>query len=63
MGILTQPISCIGLPVCAVPVRPPAGELPIGVQLIAAPWREDLVLRVAQHLESIGLAVSPVAAL
>jgi hypothetical protein len=34
----TQPISFIGLPVAAVPV--PLEPLPIGVQIIAAPWRE-----------------------
>jgi len=36
--------------------------LPIGVQLIAAPWREDLCLRVAAHLERLGIAAAPVAA-
>jgi amidase/aspartyl-tRNA(Asn)/glutamyl-tRNA(Gln) amidotransferase subunit A len=30
--------------------------LPIGVQLIAAPWREDLSLRAAQVLQSAGVA-------
>ena len=39
IGIFTQPISFIGLPVVAVPV--PLKPLPIGVQIIAAPWRED----------------------
>jgi amidase/aspartyl-tRNA(Asn)/glutamyl-tRNA(Gln) amidotransferase subunit A len=63
MGLLTQPISCIGLPVCSVPVWNDGAALPIGVQLIAAPWREDLVLRVAAELEAQGLARSPVAAL
>ncbi|MDM0034829.1 AtzE family amidohydrolase [Variovorax sp. J22P271] len=63
MGLLTQPISCIGLPVCAVPVWGAHPDLPIGVQVIAAPWREDLVLRVAAALESAGLVHSPVAAL
>jgi len=29
--------------------------LPIGVQLIAAPWREDLCLAAARHLEQAGL--------
>ena len=48
IGIYTQPISFIGLPVVAVPV--PLSPLPIGVQIIAAPWREDIVLRVAQAL-------------
>jgi len=28
------------------------GKLPIGVQVVAAPWREDICLAVASHLES-----------
>src|SRR5262249_34936818 len=40
LGIYTQPISFIGLPVACVPV--PLSPLPIGVQIIAAPWREDI---------------------
>ncbi|HEY2257249.1 MAG TPA: AtzE family amidohydrolase [Variovorax sp.] len=63
LGLLTQPISCIGLPVCAVPVWGAHAQLPIGVQLIAAPWREDLVLRAAAALESAGVVQSPVATL
>ena len=63
LGLLTQPISCIGLPVCAVPVWGADAVLPIGVQVIAAPWREDLVLRVAASLEARGVARAPVAAL
>ncbi|MBI1397650.1 MAG: AtzE family amidohydrolase [Betaproteobacteria bacterium] len=55
MGILTQPISCIGLPVCAVPVTG-VSRLSTGVQLIAAPWREDLCLRAAAWLERQGVA-------
>lgn len=54
LGVFTQPISFVGLPVVAVPVWPDAG-LPIGVQLIAAPWREDLVLRAARYLEKSGV--------
>ncbi|WP_429498793.1 AtzE family amidohydrolase [Robbsia andropogonis] len=61
MGILTQPISCIGLPVCTVPVWHAHPTLPIGVQIIGAPWREDHVLRVAATLESLGLVHAPVA--
>ena len=34
-------------------------EFPIGVQVIAAPWREDLCLRVAAHLERLGIAAAP----
>ena len=61
MGLFTQPISCIGLPVCAVPVWGCHETMPIGVQLIAAPWREDIVLRAARHLERAGVAIAPVA--
>jgi AtzE family amidohydrolase len=57
IGIYTQPISFIGLPVVAVPV--PLKPLPIGVQVIAAPWKEDVALRVAQHLEDMGAVVAP----
>jgi aspartyl-tRNA(Asn)/glutamyl-tRNA(Gln) amidotransferase subunit A len=53
IGIHTQPISFIGLPVVAVPV--PLQPMPIGVQIIAAPWREDIALRVAAALEREGV--------
>jgi aspartyl-tRNA(Asn)/glutamyl-tRNA(Gln) amidotransferase subunit A len=57
LGIYTQPISFIGLPVVAVPV--PLTPLPIGVQIITAPWREDVALRVAYALEQMGVAAAP----
>ncbi len=57
MGIYTQPISFIGLPVVAVPV--PLAPMPIGVQIIAAPWREDVALRVAYALEKAGAVAAP----
>jgi AtzE family amidohydrolase len=60
IGIFTQPLSLIGLPIVAVPVQRPGG-LPIGVQVIAAPGREDLALRVAAELESSGVCAAPVA--
>lgn len=66
LGLLTQPVSCIGLPVVTVPLwglDPAQPRLPIGVQVIAAPWREDLCLRVARALEAQGLAQAPVARL
>lgn len=53
MGMLTQPISFLGLPVVSVPLTS-AGGLPVGVQLIAPPWREDLCLRAARALEQQG---------
>jgi AtzE family amidohydrolase len=57
IGIHTQPISFIGLPVVAVPV--PLEPMPIGVQIIAAPWREDIALRVAHALEKMGAVAAP----
>ena len=56
IGIHTQPISFIGLPVVAVPI--PLDPMPIGVQIIAAPWREDLALRVAYALQKAGVAAA-----
>jgi AtzE family amidohydrolase len=58
IGVYTQPISFIGLPVVAVPVPTSAG-LPIGVQIITAPWREDVGLRIARALEAVGVARAP----
>ena len=58
IGVYTQPISFIGLPVVAVPV-PTAAGLPIGVQIITAPWREDVALRIAHALETSGVVRAP----
>ena len=63
LGLYTQPISFIGLPVAAVPVWTEGEPLPIGVQVIGPPWREDLVLRVAAALEAAGAARARVASL
>ena len=57
IGIHTQPISFVGLPVVAVPL--PLEPMPIGVQIIARPWREDIALRVAHALEKMGLVSAP----
>jgi Asp-tRNA(Asn)/Glu-tRNA(Gln) amidotransferase A subunit family amidase len=57
LGLLTQPISFAGCPVVAAPLWPPGSAgLPLGVQLIAAPWREELVLRAAMVLQQSGVA-------
>jgi len=63
LGLFTQPLSFIGLPVVAAPVWTDGEKLPIGVQIIAAPWREDLALRVAWALERAGVVRAPVARL
>lgn len=57
MGLLTQPISFAGCPVVAAPMWPDGTQgMPLGVQVIAAPWREDLALRAALLLQQSGLA-------
>ncbi|HEY2617732.1 MAG TPA: AtzE family amidohydrolase [Acetobacteraceae bacterium] len=58
IGIYTQPISFLGLPVVAVPVPQPDG-MPIAVQIITAPWREDVALRIAYDLEARGVVRAP----
>lgn len=57
IGLLAQPVSSIGFPVCIVPIWQPGGgsHLPIGVQVIAAPWREDRCLAVARLIEDAGI--------
>jgi AtzE family amidohydrolase len=62
MGLLTQPISFAGCPVVTAPLWPEGtGGMPLGVQLIAAPWREDLAFTAAQRLADAGVArVQPV---
>lgn len=59
LGVYTQPLSFIGVPIVAVPVQQP-GKLPIGVQVIAAPYNEALALRVSAFLESKGTVAAPV---
>jgi Asp-tRNA(Asn)/Glu-tRNA(Gln) amidotransferase A subunit family amidase len=56
IGLLTQPLSFVGLPIVAVPVR--NGPMPVAVQVIAPPWREDLVLCAAAMLERAGVATA-----
>ncbi|MCS6794020.1 MAG: AtzE family amidohydrolase [Oscillatoriaceae bacterium SKW80] len=59
LGLFTQPLSFIGLPVLSVPIQRP-GKLPLGVQLIAAPYNEASILRVASVLEERGIISAPV---
>ncbi len=60
-GVYTQPISCIGLPVIAAPLQGVDDVMPVGVQLIAAPWAEDVLFRAAALLEREGICASVVA--
>ncbi len=50
LGRFTQPLSFIGLPVLSFPILR-ANKLPLGVQLIAAPYQELKILQVAAFLE------------
>ena len=60
IGIFTQPISFVGLPVVTVPMHLP-GQMPLGVQLIGAPYTEAKLLRTARELEMKGVAAAPIA--
>ncbi len=59
LGLYTQPISFIGLPVVVVPVHG-VGPLPLGVQVIAAPGCESVALAIAHRLERDGICAAPV---
>lgn len=54
LGLYTQPLSFVGLPVLSVPLRE-GRSLPFGVQLVAAPYQEANLLRAAAHLEALGI--------
>ncbi|AZI35348.1 aspartyl/glutamyl-tRNA(Asn/Gln) amidotransferase subunit A [Caenibius tardaugens NBRC 16725] len=56
LGLYTQPISFLGLPVVAAPLAVPG--LPMGVQLIGAPGCDHTVLEFAAQLEAQGLIAS-----
>lgn len=55
IGLYTQPISFAGLPALTVPYWPSSARLPIGVQLVAAPWQESMLIRAAHALECAGV--------
>lgn len=54
IGLFTQPVSFVGLPVVAAPVQVP-GELPCAVQLIGAPHSEGMLLKLAYQLQQNGI--------
>jgi Asp-tRNA(Asn)/Glu-tRNA(Gln) amidotransferase A subunit family amidase len=52
MGVFTSLFNVTGQPAISLPIHhDDATGLPVGVQIVAAPWREDLLLRVARFLE------------
>lgn len=54
LGLYTQPLSYIGLPVIAAPLADVLG-MPLGVQLIAAPGGDRMLMALAAELEAKGL--------
>jgi aspartyl-tRNA(Asn)/glutamyl-tRNA(Gln) amidotransferase subunit A len=61
VGLYTQPITFVGLPVVAAPLQNPGG-LPLAVQLIGRPGGEAALMCVAKALEDAGVCAAPVAA-
>jgi amidase len=48
----THPYSLLGWPSVVVPAGTSADGLPIDVQIVARPWREDVALAAARLLEA-----------
>jgi amidase len=52
MAVFTSLFNVTGQPAISIPIHhDDATRLPVGVQIIAAPWREDLLLQVSRSLE------------
>lgn len=54
MAVFTSLFNVTGQPAISIPIHyDRATGLPVGVQIVAAPWREDLLLQVAHTLERV----------
>ena len=51
MAVFTSGFNMSGQPAISLPVHATPDGTPIGVQLIAGPWEEAILLRVAAQLE------------
>ncbi|MFT8719172.1 AtzE family amidohydrolase [Acetobacter sp.] len=63
LGVFAQPLSLGGMPILSVPLPPvgsgPTAGMPLGVQLIAAPGRENILFAVGKALSQMHLAGYP----
>jgi amidase len=54
LAVFTSLFNITGLPAVSLPIHhDEATGLPVGVQIVAAPWREDLLLQVSRTLEDV----------
>lgn len=51
LSYYTAPFNMTGLPAISVPCGFTSDNLPIGLQIVGAPWREDMILRAAYAYE------------
>ncbi len=49
----TSPVNLIGFPACTIPAGFTPDGLPVGVQLMAAPFREDVLLQLAHAYQQV----------
>jgi len=52
MAAFTAAFNITGQPAISLPLHTAASGLPVGVQLVAGPWEDGLLLRVASQLEA-----------
>jgi amidase len=51
IATFTGAFNATGQPAISLPLQQSSGGLPIGIQLVAPIWREDLLIRLAAQLE------------
>lgn len=61
IGLFTQPLTPTGVPIAVVVRAGRRTGLPVGIQIIGQPWREDQVLAAALRLETNGFSLPPAA--